>query len=57
MSTETSRDPDWHIQIAGAGIVTGLVITAFLLSVHWWPGFCGAVVVELLLARWMIRNW
>jgi hypothetical protein len=56
MSTETPRDPDWHIKVAGASIVTGLVIASLLLSVRWWPGFCASALVELLLLGWMARD-
>jgi hypothetical protein len=56
MSTETPRDPDWHIKVAGASIATGLVIASLLISVRWWPGFCASVFVWLLLLGWMVRD-
>jgi predicted Co/Zn/Cd cation transporter (cation efflux family) len=56
MATETPLDPDRHIKVAGAGIVTGLVIASLLISVHWWPGVYAAVFVELLLIVWVVRD-
>jgi hypothetical protein len=56
MSTDTPRDPDWHIKIAGAGIVVGLTSAALVISRHWLPGIYAGVVVELLIMGWMLRD-